>query len=68
MLLKCNRKNIFAGLSYITYTNKEWSYETAKPDPRPNILYFKMANLANKEYNTEQACFKKLANLQITNH
>jgi hypothetical protein len=52
MLLKCNRKNKFAGLSYITYTIKEWSYETAKPDPGPNALYFKMANLASKQYDT----------------
>jgi hypothetical protein len=67
-MLKCNRKNIFACLSYITYKNKEWSYETAKHDPGPNVLYFKMANLASKEYDTEQACLKKSASLQITNH
>ena len=67
-MLKCNRKNILGGLSYITYKNKEWSYETAKPDPRPNILYFKMAKLASKKYDTEQACLKKLANFQITNY
>jgi len=27
-----------------------------------------MANLASKEYDTEQACLKKSASLQITNH